>query len=165
MKHAEAAKLKKQVKQLAQTLLENELVFTAAESCTGGWLAKCCTDIAGSSAWFDRGFITYSNAAKQDMLSVTALSLNNYGAVSEQVATEMAQGALSHSQANIAVAITGIAGPEGGSDEKPVGTVFISWAQNSHVETLQYQFEGDREQVRYQSVMAAMAGIIKNARA
>jgi nicotinamide-nucleotide amidase len=127
-----------------------------AESCTGGWLAKCFTDLAGSSAWFDRGFVTYSNASKQDMLGVSKASLEKYGAVSEQVAKEMVQGALKNSQADIAVAITGIAGPDGGGDEKPVGTVFIAWASHHHVNYKRFQFEGNRESVRLASILSSM---------
>ena len=164
MKHAEVAKLKKLTKQLANTLIEQQLSIVTAESCTGGWIGKCCTDVAGSSAWFDRGFITYSNQSKIDMLAVNQESLTAFGAVSEQVATEMAQGALQNSKADIAVAVTGIAGPDGGSEDKPVGTVWIAWAKKQSVEAQLFQFDGKREQVRYQTIIEAMNGIIKNAR-
>jgi nicotinamide-nucleotide amidase len=164
MKHAEAGKLKKTSRNLANVLCEQELTLAVAESCTGGWIAKCCTDIAGSSSWFDRGFITYSNAAKIDMLAVEQTSLANYGAVSEQVAIEMAQGALKHSHADLTIAVTGIAGPDGGSEEKPVGTVWIAWASKSDVKASLYHFDGDREHVRFQTVITAMDGVIKNAR-
>ena len=137
-------------------------MLATAESCTGGWIAKCCTDVAGSSAWFDRGFITYSNAAKQDMLGVRAETLAQYGAVSEAVVAEMATGALRHSQAHIAVAVSGIAGPSGGSAEKPVGTVCFAWAmRNGEVLTKTCQFAGDREAVRWQSVVFALNGILQ----
>ena len=155
---------------MMDTIIENlvarfvnlKWMLATAESCTGGWIAKCCTDVAGSSAWFDRGFITYSNAAKQDMLGVRAETLAQYGAVSEAVVAEMATGALRHSQAHIAVAVSGIAGPSGGSAEKPVGTVCFAWAmRNGEVLTKTCQFAGDREAVRWQSVVFALNGILQ----
>ena len=155
---------------MMDTIIENlvarfvnlKWMLATAESCTGGWIAKCCTDVAGSSAWFDRGFITYSNAAKQDMLGVRAETLAQYGAVSEAVVAEMATGALRHSQAHIAVAVSGIAGPSGGSPEKPVGTVCFAWAmRNGEVLTKTCQFAGDREAVRWQSVVFALNGILQ----
>ena len=147
---------------LAEQLTQRGWMLATAESCTGGWIAKCCTDMAGSSAWFDRGFITYSNAAKQDMLGVRAETLAQYGAVSEAVVAEMATGALRHSQAHIAVAVSGIAGPSGGSVEKPVGTVCFAWAmRNGEVLTKTCQFAGDREAVRWQSVVFALNGILQ----
>lgn len=147
---------------LAEQLTQRGWMLATAESCTGGWIAKCCTDVAGSSAWFDRGFITYSNAAKQDMLGVRAETLAQYGAVSEAVVAEMATGALRHSQAHIAVAVSGIAGPSGGSPEKPVGTVCFAWAmRNGEVLTKTCQFAGDREAVRWQSVVFALNGILQ----
>ena len=147
---------------LAEQLTQRGWMLATAESCTGGWIAKCCTDMAGSSAWFDRGFITYSNAAKQDMLGVRAETLAQYGAVSEAVVAEMATGALRHSQAHIAVAVSGIAGPSGGSPEKPVGTVCFAWAmRNGEVLTKTCQFAGDREAVRWQSVVFALNGILQ----
>ncbi len=147
---------------LAEQLTQRGWMLATAESCTGGWIAKCCTDVAGSSAWFDRGFITYSNAAKQDMLGVRAETLAQYGAVSEAVVAEMATGALRHSQAHIAVAVSGIAGPSGGSPEKPVGTVCFAWAmRNGEVLTKTCQFAGDREAVRWQSVVFALDGVVQ----
>ena len=147
---------------LAEQLTQRGWMLATAESCTGGWIAKCCTDVAGSSAWFDRGFVTYSNAAKQDMLGVRAETLAQYGAVSEAVVAEMATGALRHSQAHIAVAVSGIAGPSGGSPEKPVGTVCFAWAmRNGEVLTKTCQFAGDREAVRWQSVVFALNGILQ----
>jgi nicotinamide-nucleotide amidase len=122
------SELEKLAERLGQRLLERGECLAAAESCTGGWLAQSVTAIAGSSAWFDRGFVTYSNAAKIDMLGVPENTLNRHGAVSEAVARAMAQGALAHSRADWTVAITGIAGPGGGSPEKPVGTVCFAWA-------------------------------------
>lgn len=157
--------LKKLVTALASELQSRKLSLTTAESCTGGWLAKCCTDLAGSSAWFDRGFIPYSNQAKQDCLAVSASTLETYGAVSKQTALDMAKGALTHSKATISVAITGIAGPDGGSDSKPVGTVWFAWATSpGHALAELHQFNGDRETIRRQAVVTAINGIIKNAR-
>lgn len=152
-------------KELAEILLSHDLELAVAESCTGGWLAKCCTDIPGSSAWFDRGFVTYSNESKQALLSVSIDTLAQYGAVSAQTAEAMATGALKHSLADISVAITGIAGPDGGSNEKPVGTVWFAWARKEHpVQTACHLFNGDRNSIRCQAVQTALEGIIKNAR-
>jgi nicotinamide-nucleotide amidase len=131
-----------------------------AESCTGGWIAKCVTDIAGSSAWLERGFVTYSNAAKQEMLGVASATLAVHGAVSEAVVAEMAAGALAHSHATVAVAVSGIAGPGGGTADKPVGTVCFAWALAGRVEVATCRFAGDREQVRRDSVVHALAGLI-----
>jgi nicotinamide-nucleotide amidase len=142
-------------------LLEWNRMLATAESCTGGWVAKCITDIAGSSAWFDRGFVTYSNRAKQDMLGVTTATLEVHGAVSEATVSEMVRGALTHSAANIAVAVSGIAGPDGGGPDKPVGTVCFAWlvaGGEPRVETR--RFDGDREAVRRQSVVRALEGLL-----
>lgn len=137
-------------------------MLATAESCTGGWIAKLCTDLAGSSAWFERGFVTYSNAAKQDMLGVQATTLAQYGAVSESVTAEMAAGALQHSRAQVAVSVSGIAGPDGGTATKPVGTVCFGWAvQGGEVRTATRTFEGDREAVRYQAVQYALSGVLQ----
>lgn len=131
--------------------------LAVAESCTGGWAAQALTASAGSSAWFERGFVTYSNAAKQDLLGVREETLARYGAVSEETAREMAQGALARSQARAAFAITGIAGPSGGTPDKPVGTVCFAWAGTGPetVSERQY-FAGDRRQIRAQSVRHAL---------
>lgn len=151
--------------QVAECLLELKWHLSVAESCTGGWVGKCCTDLAGSSTWFDRGFITYSNQSKQDCLHVNELTLQKYGAVSEHTAREMADGALAESMADISVAITGIAGPDGGTIDKPVGTVWFAWiTKYSVVQTHCAHFEGDRESIRRQAVKLALQGIIKNAR-
>ena len=142
-------------------LREQEMLLATAESCTGGWVAQAVTAIAGSSDWFERGFVTYSNAAKMEMLQVKANTLHAHGAVSEQTASEMAAGALAHSHAHIAVAITGIAGPAGGSPDKPVGTVCFAWARtNRKVSAETRHFSGDRESVRRQSVVVALQGIL-----
>lgn len=143
----------------AQLLARGEL-FATAESCTGGWLAQCATAIAGSSAWFDRGFVTYSNEAKQDMLGVSAATLAAHGAVSEPTALAMAEGALRHSRAQRSVAITGIAGPSGGSPGKPVGTVCFAWAGSDGARAVDTQhFAGDRQAIRAAAVAHALAGM------
>ena len=136
--------------------------LATAESCTGGWVAQSLTSIAGSSDWFERGFVTYSNAAKQEMLGVSPATLNMHGAVSEATAAAMAAGALRHSQAQWALAITGIAGPGGGSADKPVGSVCFAWAgPDGRIEVESCRFAGGREEVRAQSVAYALAGILE----
>ncbi|TCS72352.1 nicotinamide-nucleotide amidase [Sulfuritortus calidifontis] len=145
--------------QLGEALLARGWRLATAESCTGGWVAQAVTAIAGSSNWFDRGFVTYSNEAKQDMLAVRADSLARHGAVSEAVVREMVAGALARSRADLALAISGIAGPTGGSAEKPVGTVWIAWGLRDGVQRAQrFHFDGDRTAVRRQSVLAALQG-------
>ena len=137
-------------------------MLVTAESCTGGWVAQAVTAVAGSSGWFERGFVTYSNAAKQELLGVRTGTLEKHGAVSEETAREMAEGALSRSQGTLAVSITGIAGPAGGSPAKPVGTVCFAWlakGRPAFSETL--RFDGDRESVRRQSVIHALEGVLK----
>ncbi|MFB9215575.1 nicotinamide-nucleotide amidase [Vibrio sinaloensis] len=142
--------------QLGALMLEQQKVLTTAESCTGGGISAAVTDVAGSSAWFDRAFITYSNEAKMEMLGVRAETLNKYGAVSESTVHEMVQGALRHSRANIAVSVSGIAGPGGGSAEKPVGTVCFAWADSDGwLKVASYHFAGDRNSVRQQAVEVA----------
>jgi len=137
------------------------LLLACAESCTGGWVAQAVTAVAGSSDWFDRGFVTYSNAAKLEMLGVAAETLERFGAVSEETAREMAAGALERSRADIALAITGVAGPTGGTSAKPVGMVCFAWAQrNGAAQSRTQRFAGDREQVRRQSVVAALEGVL-----
>jgi nicotinamide-nucleotide amidase len=131
--------------------------LVVAESCTGGWLAKILTDLPGSSEWFDRGFVTYSNQAKQAMLGVASATLEQAGAVSEACVLEMTQGALRESGGDVAVAISGIAGPGGGSKEKPVGTVCFAWQVKGSEGIARRQcFDGDRNQVRWQSVVYAL---------
>ncbi|MEY6432321.1 nicotinamide-nucleotide amidase [Thioalkalicoccus limnaeus] len=138
------------------------LRLTTAESCTGGWLAKVVTDVPGSSGWFDRGFVTYDDRAKVQMLGVQVETITGAGAVSEAVVREMALGALAHSEAQIAIAITGIAGPGGGSDEKPVGTVWFAWALvDGQVVTQRLQFAGHRDEVRHQAVRVALERLIE----
>jgi nicotinamide-nucleotide amidase len=147
---------------LAKLLLNRQKFLAVAESCTGGWLAKCLTDMAGSSAWFERGFVTYSNVSKQEMLGVSATTLVEHGAVSEAVVREMAQGVVENSHADIAVAISGIAGPGGGEPGKPVGTVCFAWfARDSFCEIETCRFDGDRDAVRRRSVQHALDRLIE----
>ncbi len=136
-------------------------VLVLAESCTGGWMAKLCTDQPGSSEWFERAFVSYSNASKQEMLGVGAAALARQGAVSEKVVSEMASGALDRSDGNLVVAVSGIAGPDGGSPEKPVGTVCFAWADKSgRMLTEQRHFGGDRDEVRRAAVAHAFRGVM-----
>jgi len=145
-------------------LTANGQRLATAESCTGGWVAQCLTAIAGSSAWFERGFVTYSNEAKGEMLGITADTLARHGAVSEAVAGAMACGALQRSHADWALSITGIAGPDGGSPEKPVGMVCFAWAgTDGQRETQVCHFDGDRQHVRARSVAHALRGILRHA--
>ena len=149
--------LNKLAQQVGEQLIKQHKLLAVAESCTGGWVAKCLTDIAGSSQWFDRGFVTYSNDAKQAMLGVSAATLDTAGAVSEQTVREMVAGTLANSKASVALAISGIAGPGGAMPGKPVGTVCFAWVVAGgelRVETR--HFEGDREAVRRQSVSHAL---------
>lgn len=149
-------------RQVGETLKTRRSLLAVAESCTGGAVAQACTAIAGSSEWFERGFVSYSNLAKREMLGVKTDVLARYGAVSEQTARTMAAGALARSPAQIALAVTGIAGPSGGTTEKPVGTVWCAWAAKDRgVVTRQFRFVGDREAVRGQAVVAALAGLIE----
>lgn len=135
--------------------------LATAESCTGGWIAQCMTSIPGSSSWFDRGFVTYSNESKQELLGVPAEVIATHGAVSAETVVAMAGGALAHSRADCAVAVSGIAGPEGGSPDKPVGTVWLAWQLKGTVAvTRRCRFDGDREAVRRQAVIAALEGLI-----
>lgn len=149
------------VEQLARELKARGLMMATAESCTGGLIAGACTDLPGSSDWFERGFITYSNAAKHGQLGVPALLIEQHGAVSEPVARAMAAGALVHSPAQLAVAVTGVAGPTGGSAEKPVGTVWFGWATPEGVFTEHQRFDGDRAAVRQATVRHALAGLLQ----
>lgn len=135
--------------------------LVSAESCTGGWVAQAVTSIAGSSAWFERGFVTYSNAAKRELLGVKATTLRKHGAVSEEVAREMARGALARSKGTLALAVTGIAGPGGGSREKPVGTVCFAWIHRKKLRSETRYFSGDRAGVRRKSVARALQGVLE----
>jgi nicotinamide-nucleotide amidase len=146
---------------VADFLLKRHWMLTTAESCTGGMIASTCTDLAGSSAWFERGFVTYSNAAKTELLGVDAALIAQHGAVSEPVVRAMVQGALAHSHAQVAVAVTGVAGPSGGSVEKPVGTVWLGWATQEQIVTEQCYFAGDRAAVRHATVRHALASLVE----
>lgn len=137
-------------------------LLATAESCTGGWVAQAVTAIAGSSEWFDRGFVTYSNEAKREMLGVPGGTLVQFGAVSEETAREMAAGALEHSRAHVALSITGVAGPTGGTPAKPVGMVCFGWAlQGRAADSVTRHFAGDREAVRRESVIFALQGVLE----
>jgi nicotinamide-nucleotide amidase len=154
--------MEKLAKEVGQLLKKRGQMLVTAESCTGGWAAQVVTSIAGSSDWFERGFVTYSNDAKRELLDVAENTLKNHGAVSEQTAREMARGALGRSRGTLALAITGVAGPTGGSKEKPVGTVCLAWARKgvpARSETR--RFKGDRESVRRQSVIRALEGVLE----
>jgi len=144
-----------------QTLLERRRLVAVAESCTGGWVAKCLTDVPGSSQWFERGYVTYSNAAKQQSLGVAAAVLETFGAVSRPTAEQMAAGALHHSGAHVAVAITGVAGPDGGTPDKPVGLVwFARIGLEGGPVAVEERFPGDREAIRRAAVATALRLII-----
>jgi nicotinamide-nucleotide amidase len=146
---------------LGEQLKEKGWVLATAESCTGGWVAQTVTSVSGSSEWFDRGFVTYSNDAKREMIGVRTETLDRHGAVSEETVREMAAGALAASRAQIALAITGVAGPTGGTPQKPVGMVCFAWAvRGGSVDATTKHFEGDREAVRRQSVMFGLQGLL-----
>jgi len=148
-------------RQLGAALSAKHWRMASAESCTGGGVAVAVTDIAGSSEWFDRAFVTYSNESKRDMLGVDLAIIEHHGAVSRQTVEQMAQGALRASRANISVAISGVAGPGGGSETKPVGTVWIAWADEyGRLSSHCFQFTGDRFAVRSQAIVAALRGLI-----
>jgi len=145
---------------LGERLLATRHILVTAESCTGGWIAKCMTDVVGSSAWFDCGMAAYSYEAKQALLGVRPQTLEAYGAVSRETVVEMVSGALVHSGASVAVAVTGIAGPGGGSADKPVGTVWIGWKRRGgYARAELFHFDGDRDAVRRQTVAAALRGV------
>ena len=147
---------------VARLLEERGARLATAESCTGGWIAKSLTDIAGSSAWFEYGFITYGDDAKTTMLGIDPETIAQHGAVSREVAAEMALAARVVSGADLAVAVTGIAGPDGGTDDKPVGTVWIAWdGPQRRAATRLEDFDGDRDDVRQQTVIAALSGVLR----
>jgi nicotinamide-nucleotide amidase len=150
------------IREVVHALKRQGLMLATAESCTGGWVAQVITSVAGSSEWFERGFVAYTNLAKREMLGVSTTILSRYGAVSEQTARAMAEGALTHSHAQVALAITGIAGPSGGTPEKPVGTVCFAWAvKKCDTISRKQVFSGDREAVRRQSVAMALQGLLE----
>jgi nicotinamide-nucleotide amidase len=139
-----------------------EALLVTAESCTGGWVAQAVTSVAGSSAWFERGFVTYSNAAKHEVLGVSKRTLRKFGAVSEETAREMAAGALARSRGTVSLAVTGVAGPSGGSAAKPVGMVCFAWAgKRGRLRSETRRFRGGREAVRRQSVVRALEGLLE----
>jgi nicotinamide-nucleotide amidase len=146
--------------QISLQLLKRRHRLATAESCTGGMIAAACTDLSGASDWFDRGFVTYSNAAKTDMLGVPAAMIEQDGAVSEAVARAMADGALIHSQANVSLAVTGVAGPTGGSDAKPVGTVWFAWCVGGETHSEMQHFAGDRAAIRAAAVRYALQRLL-----
>jgi nicotinamide-nucleotide amidase len=150
------------VERLATELTKHHAVIATAESCTGGWIGKTLTDRAGSSDWYEYGFVSYGNNAKADMLDVDSALIAAHGAVSEEVAAAMVEGALRHSGAQYALAVTGIAGPGGGTADQPVGTVWFGWAGQGLTETLAcYHFDGDRDTVRRQTVTTALSGMLE----
>jgi len=154
------------VRALADALLDAKLTIATAESCTGGLIAAACTSVAGSSDWFERGFVTYSNEAKTELLGVAATLIATRGAVSDEVARAMAEGALARSHAQIAVAVTGIAGPDGGSPGKPVGTVWMAIAASGAATRSELlQLSGDRRAIREKTVQAALARLLEAAQA
>jgi len=143
-------------------LKRHGLMLVTAESCTGGGVAQAVTAVAGCSEWFDRGFVAYTNVSKRELLGVRTETLSRFGAVSEQTARGMAEGALAHSHAQVALAVTGIAGPGGGSPEKPVGTVCFAWAgKKRETRTAKHHFSGDRDAVRRQSIAVALQGLVE----
>jgi len=149
------------IARLAQRLRDRGWTMASAESCTGGLIAAACTELGGSSDWFERGFVTYSNQAKSDMLGVSAELIRDHGAVSEPVARAMASGAVSHSLARCALAVTGVAGPTGGSADKPVGTVWFGWSTPAGVFAERQRFNGDRATVRRAAVAHALGGLLQ----
>ncbi len=157
------AAIRSHTQKLANILLERKQFMATAESCTGGWIAQSLTALPGSSAWFDSGFVTYSNAAKQRLLKVPPafFDAGAPGAVSEETVLAMTAGATANSEATVAVAVSGVAGPDGGSVEKPVGTVWIAWQVGETAIARRFQFAGDREAVRLATVEAALAGLLQ----
>jgi nicotinamide-nucleotide amidase len=147
---------------VGQLLLAHEAKLATAESCTGGWISKCLTDVPGSSAWFEYGFVTYGDGAKASMLAVDPQLIEQHGAVSREVVQAMAVAAHAVSEADIAVAVSGIAGPEGGTEEKPVGTVWMAWlGPRGRANSEMAHFDGDRDAIRRQTVAAALNGALK----
>ena len=146
--------------QISTTLLARGWMLATAESCTGGMIAAACTDLAGSSQWFERGFVTYSNEAKAEMLAVPPGLIEEHGAVSESVARAMADGALAHSRAQVSLAVTGVAGPTGGTEAKPVGTVWFAWCVGGETHSEMQHFAGDRAAVRVATVRYALKRLL-----
>jgi nicotinamide-nucleotide amidase len=153
--------IEKLARKLGGRLKARRSLLVTAESCTGGWVAQAVTSIAGSSDWFERGYVTYSNTAKQQLLGVKSVTLKKYGAVSQETAREMARGALRRSRSDLSLAITGIAGPGGGTPDKPVGTVCFAWARGRKIRSEMKRFKGNRQSVRRQSVVHALKGALR----
>jgi nicotinamide-nucleotide amidase len=147
-------------RQVGEALKAHGMTLVTAESCTGGGIAQAITRISGSSAWFDRGFVTYSNTSKEEVLGVSPETLEEHGAVSEQTVREMADGALQYSRAQVALSVSGIAGPTGGTPEKPVGMVWFAWATNDSVHAACQHLTGDRDAIRAKSVQIALQGVL-----
>ena len=156
----EQASIEELVKQLAAKLTEKGWMLATAESCTGGMIAAACTDLAGSSQWFDRGFVTYSNEAKTEMLGVPAELIAKHGAVSEEVVRAMAEGAIRHSRAQVSIAVTGVAGPGGGSVEKPVGTVWVGWCVGRSIHSMPLNLQSTRAQIRKETASHALKTLL-----
>lgn len=150
------------IEQLSKLLLQNGWQIACAESCTGGWVAKCFTDLEGSSAWFERGYVTYSNRAKHEMLGVLNGTLDEFGAVSKEVVEQMARGACEQAKVPVSLAISGIAGPTGGTQDKPVGLVWFGWCIKGQVKTYSEVFSGDRNAVRQQAVDVAICSLLNH---
>lgn len=149
------------LQQLADALQQRGWMLATAESCTGGMIAAACTDLPGSSNWFDRGFVTYSNAAKTEMLGVPAALIAEHGAVSEAVVRAMAKGAITHSKAQVSVAVSGVAGPGGGTPEKPVGTVWVGWCVNANTHAQLLRLDGDRAAIRAQATTQLLTRLME----
>ena len=156
---AESDNIEELVQQLAAMLMGKGWMLATAESCTGGMIAAACTDLAGSSQWFDRGFVTYSNEAKTEMLGVPAELIAKHGAVSEEVVRAMAEGAIRHSRAQVSIAVTGIAGPSGGSAEKPVGTVWVGWCMEGVIHSTLLNLTDSRHHIRQATTAYALQRI------
>ena len=156
----EALALEANLTQISLRLLARRHMLATAESCTGGMIAAACTDLSGSSQWFERGFVTYSNEAKAEMLAVPPGLIEEHGAVSESVARAMADGALAHSRAQVSLAVTGIAGPTGGTEAKPVGTVWFAWCVDGETHSEMQHFAGDRAAVRMATVRYALKRLL-----
>lgn len=154
--------LRQKAQRLGQSLKDREMQLAAAESCTGGWLAKIVTDLPGSSSWFIASVVSYSNEAKQSLLGVKQATLDEFGAVSQETVMEMSAGLFQHTTANIVVSISGIAGPDGGTDDKPVGLVWLGWGMRGEAVTSSaFHFKGDRDDVRRQSVEMAIDKLLE----
>jgi nicotinamide-nucleotide amidase len=148
-------------RQVGEVLKARGMMLATAESCTGGGIAQAVTRVSGSSAWFERGFVTYSNEAKEEMLGVSPDTMERQGAVSEATVQEMAQGALQYSRADVALSVSGVAGPTGGTPEKPVGTVWFAWATNDTMQTACHHLSGDRDAIREKSIRISLEGLLK----